>query len=242
MKIEQQHWTSAYELGRKIHQGEMSLTEGSDALAKLGVNPNSAISLLNNLRNMLEGTRYTRAMSTATTDDFLTWIQRDYGTDFYANAIAAVRQHIIYYTAFGRAQLGSHREILAKHEGLLPVEFQIFESPEEIPASVGHTEGKVRLILVNIYERNREARTKCIAHYGPICCVCKFDFSKTYGKIGEGFIHVHHLKEVSSIGKEYKINPVEDLRPVCPNCHAMIHTSRPSLTIEALRKCLSTAN
>lgn len=242
MKIEPQHWLAAYDIGRKVWNGEMRLTEGRDALAELRVNPNSAVSLMNNLRHLLEGTRYTRAMSTAATDDFLKWIRRDYGDAFYANAISAVRQHITYYTALDGAQLGSHREVLANHEVLLPVEFRNFESPEEIPASTTHIEGKVRQVLVNIYERNRDARTKCISHYGTTCSVCDFDFGRIYGKLGKGFIHVHHLKEVSSIGEEYKINPIEDLRPVCPNCHAMLHTSRPSLTIEALRKCLSAAN
>lgn len=241
MKIEPKHWTAAYDLGRKVWRGEMRLTEGRDALAKSGVNPNSAVSLLNGLRHLLEGSRYTRAMSTAATDDFLTWIRRDYGDALYANAISALRQHITYYTALEGAQLGSHREVLSKHEVLLPVEFRIFESPEEIPASTTHIEGKVRQVLVNIYERNREARANCIAHYGTACSVCSFDFGKIYGGIGEGFIHVHHLKEVSSIGEEYQIDPIKDLRPICPNCHAMLHTSRPAVTIEALRKRLSTA-
>lgn len=47
-----------------------------------------------------------------------------------------------------------------------------------------------------------------------------FDF---YGEIGEGFIHVHHLTPIHQIGKEYKVNYKEDLAPVCPNCHAMLH-------------------
>ena len=43
----------------------------------------------------------------------------------------------------------------------------------------------------------------------------------SYGEIGEGFIHVHHIIPVSRlvIEKDYKINPIEDLIPVCPNCH-----------------------
>lgn len=239
MKIESQHWTAAYNFGRRVHRGEMGLVEGRNALAEMGVNRNSALGLINNVRHLLDGTRYTRAMSVATTDDFLNWIRRDYSDSFYANAIVAVWQHIIYYTALDGAPLHSHREILAKHEAFVPAEFQIFDSPEEIPASTPHIEGKVRQILVNIYERSRSARTKCIAHHGKTCSVCSFDFARIYGEIGEGFIHVHHLKEVSSIGEEYQIDPVEDLRPVCPNCHAMLHASRPPLTIEALKMRLT---
>ncbi len=41
-----------------------------------------------------------------------------------------------------------------------------------------------------------------------------------------GFIHVHHLKPQSSRGGEYEIDPVLDLVPVCPNCHAVMHRRR----------------
>ncbi|MCF0241746.1 MAG: HNH endonuclease [Treponema sp.] len=55
-------------------------------------------------------------------------------------------------------------------------------------------------------------------YYGTKCVVCGFDFEKTYSELGKGFIHVHHLKEISSIDKEYELDPIKDLRPLCPNC------------------------
>ncbi len=55
---------------------------------------------------------------------------------------------------------------------------------------------------------------------------------------GVGFIHVHHKVELSSIGREYVVDPIEDLVPVCPNCHAMLHTRKPALTIDGLRAIL----
>ncbi len=97
-------------------------------------------------------------------------------------------------------------------------------------------EGAKKEIIVNTYERNPEARKKCIEKYGYICCVCEFDFEKKYGEIGKGFIHVHHLKSLSEIKEEYIINPVEDLRPVCPNCHAMLHKRNPPYSIEEGKK------
>ncbi|MBL7811124.1 MAG: HNH endonuclease [Bacteroidetes bacterium] len=68
--------------------------------------------------------------------------------------------------------------------------------------------------------------------------VCDFDFQKTYGKIGKNFIHVHHLIKVADIGSKYEVNPIKDLRPVCPNCHSMLHKKEPPLTIEELRLLL----
>ena len=34
---------------------------------------------------------------------------------------------------------------------------------------------------------------------------------------------VHHLTPLSEIEEEYEVDPINDLRPVCPNCHAIIH-------------------
>lgn len=96
-------------------------------------------------------------------------------------------------------------------------------------------EGKLRKVIVNAFERNAVARRLCIKHYQAICSVCDLDFQEKYGHIGKGFIHVNHLLELSAIGKEYKIDPIKDLRPVCPNCHAMLHQKSPAYPINELR-------
>lgn len=67
------------------------------------------------------------------------------------------------------------------------------------------------------------------------CMTCGFNFKKAYGTLGEGFIHVHHIIPIGKIAVEYEVNPVTDLVPVCPNCHAMIHRAEPPLTIKQLR-------
>lgn len=97
------------------------------------------------------------------------------------------------------------------------------------------TEGCKKSLATNRYERNIQARNACIKYYGAVCCVCGFDFEKVYGQIGKGFIHVHHGVEISAIGSEYKVDPVKDLKPVCPNCHAMLHQKRPAYTVEELK-------
>jgi predicted HNH restriction endonuclease len=99
-------------------------------------------------------------------------------------------------------------------------------------------EGNVERILVNRYERNREARRICIEHYGATCFVCGFDFAIKYGPVMEGFITVHHLKPLASVGEDYQVDPVEDLRPVCPNCHAVLHHREPPYSLEEVRQFL----
>ncbi len=110
-----------------------------------------------------------------------------------------------------------------------------YRSPSEKAAAV-LTEGNRIAILVNRFERSGKARAACIEAFGTACQVCGFDFGKSYGPLGQGFIHVHHLTPVSLLGEEYVVDPKTDLRPVCPNCHEMLHTGKTPLSIEELKQ------
>ncbi|MYB01116.1 hypothetical protein F4X90_15805 [Candidatus Poribacteria bacterium] len=107
--------------------------------------------------------------------------------------------------------------------------------PEEISETEGSYEGARKQISVNTYERDQTARDKCLQHYGTRCAVCEKDMSEIYGPEAEGLIHVHHLKPLSEIKEGYRVNPIADLRPVCPNCHAVIHRGRPVYKIEEVK-------
>lgn len=107
--------------------------------------------------------------------------------------------------------------------------------PEEVSDPMQYHEGACNTISVNAYERNPAARKKCIEYYGCKCFVCSYDFEKEYGSIGKGYIHVHHLIPLSKIGEDYCCDPIKDLRPVCPNCHAIIHRKQPVLSIDELK-------
>ena len=60
--------------------------------------------------------------------------------------------------------------------------------------------------------------------------------------LGRGFIHVHHLKPLSEIQEEYEIDPIADLRPICPNCHAMIHCNTEMMSIKDLKKLIQSSD
>jgi 5-methylcytosine-specific restriction enzyme A len=109
--------------------------------------------------------------------------------------------------------------------------------PEELPAG-SYEEGAVTRVLVNRYERDRAARAACIAHHGTTCTVCGFNFEQQYGALGRDFIHVHHVREISTLGPGYKVDPKVDLVPLCANCHAMAHRAKPALTPGQLRRRL----
>lgn len=103
---------------------------------------------------------------------------------------------------------------------------------EELQEDETFLEGARKQITVNAYERDPRARQRCIQHYGARCFICGFAFGERYGTVAEGFIHVHHLRPLSEIGAEYTIDPVADLRPVCPNCHAVLHIRKPAFSIQ----------
>lgn len=111
--------------------------------------------------------------------------------------------------------------------------------PDEVAPSTKLKEGAVRQVTVNAYERNDKARSACIAHYGARCFICGFDFQTQYGGIGIGVIHVHHLKPLSAIGTVHDVDPITDLRPICPNCHTAIHLREPPFSIDEIRNSLT---
>jgi 5-methylcytosine-specific restriction enzyme A len=111
--------------------------------------------------------------------------------------------------------------------------------PDDIEEGKNYKEGSKKTVTVNAYERNSNARRKCIKIYGLECKCCGLDFEKKYGEIGKEFIHVHHIKSLSEIGKKYEVDPVKDLIPLCPNCHAMIHRGNPVFTPDELRDIIS---
>lgn len=123
-----------------------------------------------------------------------------------------------------------------------PKDDHVLVSSSELPEEM-YMEGAQKVILTNRYERNPKARARCIAVHGSACKVCGFDFGIAFGEEFSGKIEVHHIKPISEIGKEYVVDPVHDLVPVCPNCHMMLHSKFDGVySIEELRhlraKCM----
>lgn len=85
------------------------------------------------------------------------------------------------------------------------------------------TEGDEKIVLSTKYERNSKAREECLAYYGYNCRICGMNFEDTYGPEFKNIIEVHHIVPISEIGENYVVDPIKDLIPICPNCHAMIH-------------------
>lgn len=110
--------------------------------------------------------------------------------------------------------------------------------PDDLPPGVTYVEGAAKTVTVNAYERDPRARAACLRHHGSTCCVCGMTPEKVYGPGFEGLIHVHHLTPISTTGEARAVDPVKDLRPVCPNCHAALHRKNPPYTPEEMKGML----
>jgi len=110
--------------------------------------------------------------------------------------------------------------------------------PGELDPAAPIREGTRYQVLANTYERNPDARRRCIAAHGTACYICGFSFGAMYGAEADGYIHVHHVTPLSEVGGEYVVDPVKDLRPVCPNCHAVLHMGGRCRTIDEVRQLL----
>jgi len=132
------------------------------------------------------------------------------------------------------------REVQVAAEALGWLQLADLPLPEEAGAGGAKSEGAVRTIVVNRYERDPDLRAACIAKYGARCFVCSADMGRRYGdENAGGFIHVHHLIPLSEMGGEANVDPVRDLRPLCPNCHSVVHLRTPPFSMDEMHSMWS---
>ncbi len=111
-------------------------------------------------------------------------------------------------------------------------------------------EGKAVVKQTKVKERSKKLREAALQYYtkdGRIAChVCGFDFYSFYGALGEGYIQMHHEKPIYQYSDEgfsqYVKQAIKDMKPVCANCHCMVHRNRNNaLTLEELKKIIEDA-
>lgn len=95
---------------------------------------------------------------------------------------------------------------------------------------VSAIEGAVAYRLAVFRERDpvlrRDKIAQSLRERGTSACeTCGFDFFGTYGDLGDGYAHVHHVTPLHVTGVTE--TSLADLVVVCANCHAMVHRRRP---------------
>lgn len=110
------------------------------------------------------------------------------------------------------------------------------ESTHE-PDQSSYSENRVRMRMAKQRERNRKVRALCLQYYGERCLACEMTFSSKYG-LSRECIEVHHIRPLASRAEIVNTHPIDDLIPLCPNCHAAVHAENPMLSLDELRKRL----
>ncbi|ADI08889.1 HNH endonuclease [Streptomyces bingchenggensis BCW-1] len=104
---------------------------------------------------------------------------------------------------------------------------RIPEQPDEV-AEDGATSPEGRLLARWTISRERDPRLRRrkierVRRLGqPLQCeVCRFHFGRFYGRLGEGYIEVHHVLPLHISGP--RETQLDDLALLCSNCHRMCH-------------------
>ena len=134
------------------------------------------------------------------------------------------------------------RKRSTKIKEILDGNIPITNSDDEEDADIAVEEGRILVRLHRKRERKGKIvdrkKNKVLEEKGVLECEsCNFDFRKTYGERGEGYIECHHIKPLSEIETNQKTS-LDDLALVCSNCHRMIHRSKPWLSIAELRSII----
>ena len=109
------------------------------------------------------------------------------------------------------------------------VEVRLEGEEDFLPGS----EGGVQRVSVNKHERDPRNRKAAIRKHGVRCFGCRMEMAEVYGKIAEGFIHIHHVVPLSEMKGARP--DIEDLVPLCPNCHSIVHLQKEPMSIPDLK-------
>lgn len=110
---------------------------------------------------------------------------------------------------------------------------------DEVPTSSSSSiEGVRRLRQHIMIERSRaivaDAKRRWRALDPTLRCeVCRMSFAEMYGSLGMGFIEAHHRIPLHTLTDETE-TAIQDLAPVCANCHRMLHVGE-GCSIEELK-------
>jgi len=236
MEISKAMIEKSFSVGKDFYHKKITRKKAVELLEQIGMNENSAGRYLSTYSKLIQGELFTSTINADATRYYLQRIFGESGESGLQNALSSLSQHIDYYERKTGTSVQEQKEI--RNEFLKFIDSKTIIYADEVDEITEYAEGKTKAVLVNVYERNSIARKICIEHFGVICRVCSFDFEKKYGEIGKEFIHVHHKVDISTIGEEYSVDPINDLIPVCPNCHSMLHKKKPAYTVEELKQMM----
>lgn len=144
---------------------------------------------------------------------------------------------------YGEQQAALAAAAAVQDAGQGPARVLAFDEDETV------LEGRVTAIDARRRTRSRRLREVALQHFAGadgrlICAACEFDFEAKYGGRGAGYIEVHHRRPLFMYEgddlEQTLAGALENLVPLCSNCHRMLHRSRADVwTVEQLRASMS---
>ena len=141
----------------------------------------------------------------------------------------------------GRTNLHIRNATLALRVLLQDIGQSLDDSVTLAKINARYVEGAVRDVSMQSYERSASARLACLDHYGYDCVVCGNNLRRLYRGLHVELIHVHHEQPFAQGEGQRETDPLRDLKPVCPNCHGVIHSRSPAYSIDDVRRMLHDA-
>ncbi len=257
--ITPQQYEPAFDIAKAMREGLFNRSRAIELMVETGLGRASASFYLSALLTMPTGETYKKTISNSAARYYLQRFMDEMTAAEFAVVMASVARHIRYYDSKGPGKQRELAGILVEFQTRAEVYYgqplddamlltggevilvqgesadeQIDTVVDSVTEPVFH-EGAMKTIELTVHERDPAARRACIAHFGASCQICNFDFEQTYGELGRGFIHVHHRVDLALADDVREVNPITDLIPVCPNCHAMLHSETPAMDPSKLK-------
>ena len=102
-------------------------------------------------------------------------------------------------------------------------------------------EGRL-LVRLHVYrERDRKFARRVREHYKSlgggqlVCHACGCMPTEVYGPVGESSMEAHHKIPIEQLQPD-SVTLVEDMAMLCANCHRVVHSKKPCLTVESVNE------
>lgn len=137
----------AFEVGKTIYLNQMSLNEGTDSLASMGMKKSSGLDYIYAYFNLIQGKLFTRTINSYGTEYYLEQIYKENGISGLKTALLSLYQHIEYYEEISGASVKRGREIYEKFYLLVKDDYGETVFPDEVDSNQKYSEGKTKKSL-----------------------------------------------------------------------------------------------
>ena len=113
------------------------------------------------------------------------------------------------------------------------------------------SEGTTTTTITKTRKRSAKLREASIMQYSNIngdisCYACGFNFKKIYGELGKDYIEIHHEEPLYQYSDDdfdkYLSEAIKKTKPLCSNCHRMLHRHRDKVITADDLKCIIKEN